>query len=131
MGLKAIPYTELHPRMIHEYRDYYNRNATGFDFRRGNDINKNVNSTGYMIQRRSQNLTNNLGRFLVCLKKLLTLLSFCFDGVILIQKLFEKTLLVKFADQSILNYVFGVIDKEVHNSFGDLICCGFADDVEV
>lgn len=30
-----------------------------------------------------------------------------------------------------MNDVFAVVDEEVHDGFGDLICDGFADDIEV
>jgi hypothetical protein len=58
----------------------------------------------------------------ISLEKFLALLTFFLDGIILVQKLLEEIFSVKLADKSILHDIFGMVYKQMHHCFGDLIC---------
>ena len=64
-------------------------------------------------------------------KQFLALLPLGFDTIVLIQQVSKEVFLVKLTHQPVLHNIFTVVDKQVHDSFGDLVGDGFADDVEV
>lgn len=78
-----------------------------------------------------QYLTDDSRRLLVCRQELLTLFSLRLDGVIFVEQLLKQLLFVQLADESVLHNILGVIDEQMHDSFGDLIGSGFTDNVEV
>jgi len=82
-------------------------------------------------QRHLKHLSHNFRCFLVCLEQLFALLPFCLDVVILIQQLCKKILFIEFTDESVLNNILGVVDKEMHNSFGNLVGDSFTNNIEV
>jgi hypothetical protein len=78
-----------------------------------------------------QHLTDDLGRLLVRLEQLLALLALRLDCVVFVEELLEQVFLVKGADETVLHAVFGVVDQQVHDGFGDLVGDGLAHDIEV
>jgi hypothetical protein len=78
-----------------------------------------------------QHLADDLGCLLVRLEQLLALLTLRLDCVVFVEELLEEVFLVKRADEAVLHAVFGVVDQEVHDGFGDLVGDGLAHNVEV
>ena len=78
-----------------------------------------------------QNLSDNLGSLLVGREQFLALFALVLDGIVLIQELSEQILLVQLADKSVLDNILGVVDKQVHDCFGHLVCNRLSYDVEV
>lgn len=78
-----------------------------------------------------QHLADNFRRFFVSSQKFLALFPFCFNSIILVQKVLEELFLVEFTNQPVLNDIFTVINKKMHDSLGDLIRNTFTDNVEV
>lgn len=64
-------------------------------------------------------------------KQLLTLLPLRFDSIVLIQQIPEEVFFVEFTHQPVLHNIFAVVDKQVHDRFGNLVSNGFTDDVEI
>lgn len=64
-------------------------------------------------------------------KQFLTLLPLGFNPIVLIQQIAEEVFFVEFTHQPVLHNIFAVIDKQVHDRFGNLVSDGFPDDVEV
>lgn len=77
------------------------------------------------------NVANNLGGFSIGVKKFLTLLSLLLDIVVFVEELLEQALLVQLRDESVLYDILAVVDEEVHDSLGNLVNDGLADNVEV
>ena len=78
-----------------------------------------------------QNLSDDLGSLLVGREQFFALFALVLDGVVLIQKLSEQILLVQLADKSVLDNILGVVDKQMHDCFGHLVCNRLSYDVEV
>lgn len=64
-------------------------------------------------------------------KQLLALLPLSLDAIVLIQQITKILLLIQFTNQSILHYIFRVVDEEMHDGFRNLVGDGFTHDVEV
>lgn len=89
--------------------------------RENKDRNKSILFATHHLLPALQDLSDNLGSFLVGGKQLLALFALALDGVIFVKEFAKQFFFVQLADQSVLDNVLGVVDQKMHDCFGDLV----------
>ena len=65
------------------------------------------------------------------MQEFFALLPLCLDAIILVEQLGKELFLVEFTDQSVLYNLLTMVDEEMHDSLGDLVGYGLADNIKV